>query len=185
VAENPEFKKMMTLVQPNLKLPGRQAVGGRILTAVYEEEWAKFTASLEGKLVTMAVDGWSNLTSHPFLSIMVDDQLFATIDTTGLPDILAVRTQTNRTASHRRVPLGSMQRSPDSDRGANQGNCRRLNHRPLRSLFYCPIDLGIVTDNTSNMSYMRCRINIGEANNDIFQWGCQAHVLNLLAKVFS
>jgi len=32
----------------------------------------------------MAIDGWSNLTNRPFLAILLDNDLFYTLDTTGL-----------------------------------------------------------------------------------------------------
>ncbi len=63
---------------------GRQVIGGRILTEVFDTEWGSFVTSLDGKFVTMAIDGWSTITSRPFISILVGDQLFNTIDTTGV-----------------------------------------------------------------------------------------------------
>ena len=51
---------------------------------MFEQEWGKFAASIEGKFVTVAIDGWSTMTSHPFIGILIGDQLFDTIDTTGV-----------------------------------------------------------------------------------------------------
>ena len=48
--------------------------------------------------------------------------------------------------------------------------------------FFCEISVvfsaGVVTDNAANMAYMRSKIG----DSDIFRWGCQAHVLQLLSK---
>ena len=105
VAEHPEFRKLVGMLEPKAKLPGRRALSGRILTQVFEKEWAKFTASVDGvshvslflnpqlvgKHVTLAIDGWSNLTNQPFLAILLDNELFYTLDTTGvLPSVLGV-----------------------------------------------------------------------------------------------
>jgi hypothetical protein len=48
VAEHPQFAKLVEMLQPKAKLPGRRAIGGRILTTVYDTEWAKFVKSVEG-----------------------------------------------------------------------------------------------------------------------------------------
>ena len=84
VVENKEFLQLMELVRPGIKLPGRLAIGGRILNDVYESEWKKFAETMKNKLVTLAIDGWSNVTNEPVLGIMMDTQLFASIDTTGV-----------------------------------------------------------------------------------------------------
>jgi hypothetical protein len=83
VVEHPEFLKMMNMVRPSIKLPKRQTVGGRILDAVYVEEWKAFTSSLDGKYCTMAMDGWSTLTNQPYIAILLGNHLVDTIDTTG------------------------------------------------------------------------------------------------------
>ena len=84
IVENKEFLGMMQMVRPGVKLPGRLAIGGRILNSVYDAEWQKFTETVKDKLVTLAIDGWSNVTNEPVLGIMMDTQLLASIDTTGL-----------------------------------------------------------------------------------------------------
>ena len=66
-------------------MPGPRAIGGRILTDVYDEEWGKFAASVEGRHLTMSMDGWSNLTNNPVLAICLDNQLVYSVDTTGKP----------------------------------------------------------------------------------------------------
>ena len=46
IVENAEFVTMMEMARPGIKLPGRRAVGGRILEDVHGEEWAKFKRSV-------------------------------------------------------------------------------------------------------------------------------------------
>ena len=36
IVENKEFVAMMQMVRPGIKIPGRQAIGGRILNDVYD-----------------------------------------------------------------------------------------------------------------------------------------------------
>ena len=74
---------MMQLVRPGIKLPGWQAIGGRILNDVYDAEWEKFSEAMKDKCVTLAIDGWSTLTNDPVLGIMMDNRLITSIDTTG------------------------------------------------------------------------------------------------------
>ena len=42
LVDNVEFKNLMELARPGIKLPARHAIGGRILQVVYDEEWGKF-----------------------------------------------------------------------------------------------------------------------------------------------
>ena len=79
VVENPQFRAMMDLVRPGLAIPGRRAVGGRILESVYSEEWSKFIEAKKGMFCTLSIDGWSNPKNDPILGIMVDAHLVDTI----------------------------------------------------------------------------------------------------------
>ncbi len=42
IVENKEFASLMELARPGIAVPGRRALGGRILDVVYDEEWTKF-----------------------------------------------------------------------------------------------------------------------------------------------
>ena len=44
---------------------------------------------MKDKLVTLAIDGWSNLTNEPVLGIMIDNQLLTSIDTTGTEESMS------------------------------------------------------------------------------------------------
>ena len=84
IVENKEFVAMMQMVRPGIKLPRRQAIGGRILNDVYDVEWHKVAELTKDKYVTLAVDGWSNLTNDPILGTTMDTYLITSIDTNVL-----------------------------------------------------------------------------------------------------
>ena len=71
-------------VRPGLKVPGRRAVGGRILDSVHKEEWEKFTAKFKDEFATLMIDGWSTLSNDPVLGVLVDNFFVDAIDTTGV-----------------------------------------------------------------------------------------------------
>lgn len=84
VVENKEFLALLDMVRPGISVPGRRVVGGRILQVVFDEEWQNFVDKVKGKLCTLAIDGWSTITSNPVLGICLDQQIITSIDTTGV-----------------------------------------------------------------------------------------------------
>ena len=129
---------------------------------------------MTGRNVTLGIDGWSNLVNYPVLGILVETQLIDAIDTTGHPHTADYLTEVMDEAMKK---------------VANELNA---------------VVVGVVTDNASNMANMRQRLDgwtlfgvwfgspVGvsgdgkqtESINDttVFTYGCQAHILNLIAK---
>ncbi|KYN13601.1 hypothetical protein ALC57_14208 [Trachymyrmex cornetzi] len=115
--------------------------------------------NLKGKIVTMMMDGWSNLHAEPIICISVVDiaegnvYLIDTIDTT----------------EHRHTANYLLNLAITAIKTCQKFDCS------VRSF---------VTDNASNMTKMRNQLLECEELNlsDIITYGCSAHILNLLAK---
>ena len=148
LVEHKEFKALMEMVRPGIKLPGKRAVADRILDSVYQTEWKKFADSVEEKFCTMAVDGWSNIVNDPVVSVLLQNHLVTTVDTTGNP----------HTGDYlKKLMTQAMEKVSEGTKA---------------------VVAGIVTDNASNMENMRAKIQ----DKNIFTYGCQAHILNLVSK---
>lgn len=154
--EHPEFIKLITLLRPGYRPPNRDAIGGKLLDEVKAVMLEDCRKELEGKDVSMALDGWSNLHNEPVVCVSVTSPdghcyLTDTIDTSG----------NAHTADYLK----------DLARNAIQST--EMN-------FKCRV-ASFVTDNASNMVKMRKNL---EADDDsfLFSYGCAAHYLNLLAK---
>ena len=118
--------------------------------------------SLSGKNVTLAIDGWSNLVNYPVLGILCDGHLGLFTNNCEqlypkLMDAIDTTGQPHTADYLTDVMVASMKKTREE-----------LNATVV----------GIVTDNANNMANMRDQV----ADTLVFTYGCQAHILNLLAK---
>ena len=153
--DNNEFKILLELLRPGYKGPNSHTVSSILLNEIHKECEEKVKEKLEGKTVSMAIDGWSNIHNEPIVCASITDHngfsiISETIDTSG-----------------------------------NQHNADYLekisNEAIISAQEKYSVKIGsFVTDNAANMVKMRKNVK----NNDTFliSYGCSAHYLNLLAK---
>ena len=153
-AEHAEFRELCKVMRPGYKPPSRRQIGGQILDDTYQSVVEECKQKLEGQVVSMSLDGWSNIHNEPIVccSIMTqsgDSYLMSTIDTSGHP----------HTAEYlKEVAIDAIQKT------------EKTFNVKVRSF---------VTDNTGNVSKMRKELI---KDIDIIHYGCSAHILNLLAQ---
>lgn len=153
--QHPEFCKLIHMLQPGYTPPTRQYIAGTLLNNVYTDLKNK----LNGKMVCLALDGWSNVHHDSIVCVCVTD---ISDDVVYLVD--KIDTQDN---SHTWDYLQSL---------------------AISSVQYCK-SLGcivgsLVTDNAANMHKMRSNLAMNDDTsvNNIITYGCSAYLLNLLAK---
>lgn len=151
--EHEEFLKLCTLLRPGYIPPNRRQIGGPILDEVYAETMAECKNKYEGEIVSMSLDGWSNIHNEPiictsFVSQSGESVLIDTVDTSG---------KSHTSEYLKEIALESM------------CNATKKFGVSVRS---------IVTDNASNVAKMRTYL---ENDKNIIQYGCSAHIFNLLA----
>lgn len=155
-ADHAEFRELCNVMRPGYKPPSRRQIGGQILDDTYRSVLEECKQKLEGQVVSMSLDGWSNIHNEPIVccSIMTqsgDSYLVSTLDTSGHP----------HTAEYlKEVATDAIQKTEET--------------------FGVKIK-SFVTDNTGNVLKMRKEL-IKDVNVDIIHYGCSAHILNLLAE---
>ncbi|XP_065668004.1 uncharacterized protein LOC136088247 [Hydra vulgaris] len=149
--EHKEFKKFINVLHPGYTLPNRTQIGGEILDRVYTEEIEKCNA-LNGKIVAMSLDGWSNVHNEPIVCISV------------ITDKINILVETINTSGH-------------SHTGGYLTQLAKEAIDSVRRKFGCTVK-SFVTDNAANMKSMRQELS---SEKDIITYGCAAHMLNLLA----
>ncbi|XP_073216368.1 uncharacterized protein [Lepidochelys kempii] len=86
--ESPCFINMIQSLRPGYSPPNRADVAGKLLDKVYEREIEQFAKGLEGEIVNLSLDGWSNVHNDPVVPACVTTEegnvfLTETIDTAG------------------------------------------------------------------------------------------------------
>lgn len=159
-SEHPEFINMMQLSRPGYIPPNRKNIGGKLLDEVYDTVKSNIENNLKGKLVCMALDGWSNIRNEPIVCVSVtsteNDGSVYLIDT--------IDTSSNSHTSDYLLTLAI-----DSIKKCQSFGCS------VRSF---------VTDNAANMAKMRRQLMQLEDDQigDVITYGCSAHLINLFAK---
>ena len=74
------------MLRPGYRPPSRKEIGSELLELVYEKIYAVCKEKVEGKTVSMELDGWSNVHNDPLICCSVttaegDTFLTSTIDT--------------------------------------------------------------------------------------------------------
>lgn len=159
LVEHLEFKKMVNLLRPGYNPPTRHQIATTLLDKVYISIKQTIEQNLKGKIVSMAMDGWSNLHVEPIVCISVTD-----ISEGNIHLIDTIDTAENRHTADYLLDLAVVAIK----------SCQKFN---------CTVK-SFVTDNASNMVKMRCQLSQREEIGmpDIITYGCSAHILNLLAK---
>ncbi|KAM7177180.1 uncharacterized protein RBU57_002557 isoform 1-T1 [Macrochelys suwanniensis] len=156
--ENPHFINMVQSLSPGYSPPNRADVTGKLLDKVYEREIEQCAKGLEGKIVKLSLDGWSNVHNDPVVCACMTREegnvfLTETIDTS----------RNAHTAEYlQEVAVKAIT------------NCEKKSKCLVRSL---------VTDNAENVSKMRR--NYLEESPKLITYSCSAHLMHLLAKDFS
>ena len=73
------------MLRPGTKVYGRHTLSERLLEEEYKDVCSAAQKEIGGKMATLSVDGWSNLTNQPVLGVSVDHWLIDTVDTGGKP----------------------------------------------------------------------------------------------------
>lgn len=66
--EHPEFIKLYQLVRPGYQSPSRKLLSDRILDSIHEKLTAEVKQELTGQVVSMCLDGWSDVHMEPIVS---------------------------------------------------------------------------------------------------------------------
>lgn len=157
--EHPEFVKLIKSLRPEYSPPARKQIAGDLLECTYRKERKKCADSLQNEIVTLGLDGWSNIHNEPIICVTLTTKngntfLVDTIDTSGT-----------------------------AHTGENLYSIATETIRKCESDFKCFVS-SIVTDNARNVQKMRDLFNNEneEINkNNAITYGCAAHILNLLA----
>ena len=72
--KNPQSLKFVEMMRPGYKVPTRKQVGESILNEVYDEEIAESRLLLKGQIVSMDLDGWSNVHNEPVVCVSVTNE---------------------------------------------------------------------------------------------------------------
>ncbi|XP_065641917.1 uncharacterized protein LOC136073741 [Hydra vulgaris] len=155
LVEHPEFQKLMLMLRPGYSGPTRKDVADKLLTIVFDKEKGNVKNALNGEIVNIALDGWSNVHKEPIICVTVttetsDVYLADTIDTSGIP----------HTSEYLEELAVSSIKNIELEFGCRVGS--------------------IVTDNAAYVSKMRHNIE-SRSDIDVVTYGCSAHLMNLLA----
>ena len=86
-ADSKEFKNMVNNLRPGYKPPNSKAIGGVLLDEVYNELKCGAKDILNGCMVSLCVDGWSNVSSDSVVGMSVQhkDKVFLvrSVDASG------------------------------------------------------------------------------------------------------
>lgn len=157
VAEQKEFKTMISMLRPGYTPPSRKTLSGTLLDKVFDQVNDNIVEQLEGKDVTLVQDGWSDVHNQPVIASCVhtgNKSFFITADDTG---------SNKKTASY----------------------CASLAEQAMslaETKFKCKVR-GVVTDNEKKMEVMRKELQ--ENNDSLHVYGCSSHLLNLLGDELS
>ncbi|XP_073503756.1 uncharacterized protein [Phyllobates terribilis] len=160
LTENPHFINMVQSLRPGYSPPSRADVAGKLLDQVYDREMEQCATALEGKIVNLSIDGWSNVHNDPIVCACITEEgkvfLAQTTDTSG----------NAHTAEYlQEVAVKAITA------------CEQKFKCLVRSL---------VTDNAANVSKMRRNLEEQGGNTKLLiTYGCSAHLLHLLAKDLS
>ena len=154
LVEHKEFKKLIEMLRPGYNPPSRLSVGDTLLDQVHDEVYTYCKEKVEGKTVTMELDGWSNIHNEPIVCCSVttrngDTFLTSTIDTQD----------ERHTADNLEVIAEKAIKEAEESLG-------------------CRVE-SFVTDNAANMKKMRSQL---KESYSIIAYPCSAHIADRLAK---
>lgn len=154
-ADHPTFREMCAKMRPGYAPPSSRQIGGNLLDEVYEDTLDKQKNEIKGKTVSMSLDGWSNVHNDPIVC--------CSITTSAGQSILV---DTIDTSGHPHTADYLVEVAKQAIVKADE-------------VFNVKV-ASFVTDNAFNVTKMRH--DLCKENEDVIQYGCSAHMLNLLAK---
>ena len=154
LVENEEFLALIEMLRPGYRPPSRKEIGSELLELVYEKIYAVCKEKVEGKTVSMELDGWSNVHNDPLICCSVttaegDTFLTSTIDT--------------------------------EDERHTADNLEKIAEEAIKKAeetLGCKVR-SFVTDNASAMKKMRSQLGV---HNPVITYPCSSHVVDRLAK---
>jgi len=157
IVESEEFKKFVQVLNPAYKPPGRMTIGSTILDEVSEETGTEMGAHLKGANVSMIQDGWSTNQQQPVIAHCVT--------TIGKQYFIEAEGTGSEKKTHE--------------------YCYKLLNEAIKKAeknYKCNV-VGVVTDNCKSMQSLQelCR----KQRPELFVYGCNAHLLNLIGKHFT
>lgn len=155
-ADHPEFKQMCYLLRPGYKGPSAYELSKPILNGVHADILRECKEKIKGETVCMSLDGWSNVHNEPLICCCIVTSDGDTI----LVDSIDTGADPHSAANLKNIALKAI-KSTEKEFGVN-----------VRSF---------VTDNAANVQKMRSEL-ASEDEINIIEYGCSAHMLNLLAK---
>ncbi|XP_073422200.1 uncharacterized protein [Dendrobates tinctorius] len=161
LTENPHFINMVQSLRPGYSPPSRADVAGKLLDQVYDREMEQCATALEGKIVNLSIDGWSNVHNDPIVCACI---------TTEEGKVFLAQT---------------------TDTSGNAHTAEFLQEVAVKAITTCEqkfkcLVRSLVTDNAANVSKMRRDLEEQGGNTKLLiTYGCSAHLLHLLAKYLS
>ncbi|XP_073522458.1 uncharacterized protein [Phyllobates terribilis] len=161
LTENPHFINMVQSLRPGYSPPSRADVAGKLLDQVYDREMEQCATALEGKIVNLSIDGWSNVHNDPIVCAYI---------TTEEGKVFLAQT---------------------TDTSGNAHTAEYLQEVAVKAITACEqkfkcLVRSLVTDNAANVSKMRRNLEEQGGNTKLLiTYGCSAHLLHLLAKDLS
>ncbi|XP_073493834.1 uncharacterized protein [Phyllobates terribilis] len=161
LTENPHFINMVQSLRPGYSPPSRADVAGKLLDQVYDREMEQCATALEGKIVNLSIDGWSNV--H-------NDHIVCACITTEEGKVFLAQT---------------------TDTSGNAHTAEYLQEVAVKAITTCEqkfkcLVRSLVTDNAAKVSKMRRNLEEQGGNTKLLiTYGCSAHLLHLLAKDLS
>ncbi|XP_073538136.1 uncharacterized protein [Phyllobates terribilis] len=161
LTENPHFINMVQSLRPGYSPPSRADVAGKLLDQVYDREMEQCATALEGKIVNLSIDGWSNVLNDPIVCACI---------TTEEGKVFLAQT---------------------TDTSGNAHTAEYLQEVAVKAITTCEqkfkcLVRSLVTDNAANVSKMRRNLKEQGGNTKLLiTYGCSAHLLHLLAKDLS
>ncbi|XP_073499018.1 uncharacterized protein [Phyllobates terribilis] len=161
LTENPLFINMVQSLRPGYSPPSRADVAGKLLDQVYDREMEQCATALEGKIVNLSIDGWSNVHNDPIVCACI---------TTEEGKVFLAQT---------------------TDTSGNAHTAEYLQEVAVKAIATCEqkfkcLVRSLVTDNAANVSKMRRNLEEQGGNTKLLiTYGCSAHLLHLLAKDLS
>ncbi|XP_073415149.1 uncharacterized protein [Dendrobates tinctorius] len=161
LTENPHFINMVQSLRPGYSPHSRADVAGKLLDQVYDREMEQCATALEGKIVNLSIDGWSNVHNDPIVCACI---------TTEEGKVFLAQT---------------------TDTSGNAHTAEYLQEVAVKAITTCELKFkclvrSLVTDNAANVSKMRRDLEEQGGNTKLLiTYGCSAHLLHLLAKDLS
>jgi hypothetical protein len=153
--ENKEFRKYCDMLRPGASVPNRHRIGGDLLDTVYQQQLDKVKSTTAGSIATLAIDGWSSITNDPVIGVS-----FTCKGKSYMIDTIDTSGEPHTTEYLTDLSVKAIEKA-ESSFGVKIGS--------------------FVTDGAANMVSMRKKL-LEESEGKVVAYGCQAHLLNLLAK---